>query len=119
VYVIAPKYKQLFFHSVKHVEFRTKKSICGENCTILFFKNLQLKHTKFLLRLTATMFCRKQHAEIDLNAPKIMSKIEKERSGAPKKFEDKELEALLHEDSCQTLAELGKSLGVDQRFRNV
>ena len=26
---------------------------------------------------------------------------DKERSGTPKKFEDDELEALLHEDSCQ------------------
>ena len=26
---------------------------------------------------------------------------DKERSGTPKKFEDEELEALLHEDSCQ------------------
>jgi len=38
---------------------------------------------------------------------------DKERSGAPKKFEDKELEALLHEDSSQTLGELAESLGVD------
>jgi len=38
---------------------------------------------------------------------------DKERSGAPKKFEDKELEALLHEHSCQTLVELAESLGVD------
>ncbi|EFN71498.1 Histone-lysine N-methyltransferase SETMAR, partial [Camponotus floridanus] len=38
---------------------------------------------------------------------------DKERSGAPKKFEDEELEALLHEDSCQTLDELAESLGVD------
>ncbi len=30
-----------------------------------------------------------------------------------KKFEDEELEALLHEDSCQVLAELAESLGVD------
>ena len=30
-----------------------------------------------------------------------------------KKFEDEELEALLDEDSCQTLAELAESLGVD------
>jgi len=36
-----------------------------------------------------------------------------ERSGAPKKFEDEELEVLLHEDLCQTLTELVKSLGVD------
>ena len=30
-----------------------------------------------------------------------------------KKFEDEELEALLHEDSCQAQAELAESLGVD------
>jgi len=35
------------------------------------------------------------------------------RSGVPKKFEDEELEALLHEDPCQMLAELEESLGVD------
>jgi len=34
-------------------------------------------------------------------------------SGAPKKFEDKELEALLHEDSCQTPAKFTESLGID------
>ena len=38
---------------------------------------------------------------------------DKERCGAPKKFEDEELEALLHEDSGQTQAELAESLGVD------
>jgi len=38
---------------------------------------------------------------------------DKERFDAPKKFEDKELEALLHEDSRQMLAELAESLGVD------
>jgi len=37
----------------------------------------------------------------------------KERSGAPKKFEDEELEVLLHENSCQTLDELAESLEVD------
>ena len=30
-----------------------------------------------------------------------------------KKFEDKELEALLHENSCQAEVELEESLGVD------
>ena len=39
---------------------------------------------------------------------------DKERSGAPKKFEDKELEELLDEDPSQTLAELGKILQVDE-----
>ena len=38
---------------------------------------------------------------------------DKERSGAPEKFEDEELEALLDEDSCQTLGELAESLGAD------
>ena len=33
---------------------------------------------------------------------------DKERSGAHKKFEDKELEEILDEDRCKTLAELGK-----------
>ena len=35
---------------------------------------------------------------------------DKERSGAPKKFEGKELEEILDEDRSQTLAELGKTL---------
>ncbi|KAG5325764.1 MOS1T transposase, partial [Pseudoatta argentina] len=39
---------------------------------------------------------------------------DKERSGAPKKFEDKELEQLLDEDPSQTLPELGKILQVDE-----
>ncbi|KAG5318765.1 MOS1T transposase, partial [Pseudoatta argentina] len=38
---------------------------------------------------------------------------DKERSGAPKKFQDKELEQLLDEDPSQTLSELGKILQVD------
>ncbi|KAG5317551.1 MOS1T transposase, partial [Pseudoatta argentina] len=37
-----------------------------------------------------------------------------ERSGAPKKFQDKELEQLLDEDPSQTLSELGKILQVDE-----
>lgn len=39
---------------------------------------------------------------------------DKERSGAPKKFEDKELEEILDADRSQTLAELGKTLQVDE-----
>ena len=39
---------------------------------------------------------------------------DKERSGAPKKFEDKELETLLDEDPRQTLKELSQSLNVDE-----
>ncbi|KAG5307856.1 MOS1T transposase, partial [Pseudoatta argentina] len=39
---------------------------------------------------------------------------DKERSGALKKFQDKELEQLLDEDPSQTLSELGKTLQVDE-----
>lgn len=39
---------------------------------------------------------------------------DKERSGAPKKFEDEKLEELLDQDRRQTLAELGKTLQVDE-----
>ena len=35
---------------------------------------------------------------------------DKERSGAPKKFEVKEFEEIFNEDRSQTLAELGKTL---------
>ena len=38
----------------------------------------------------------------------------KERSGAPKKFENKKLEEILHEDRSLTLAKLGKTLQVDE-----
>ena len=65
VHVIPPNCKQLFFHSVKHVEFRAQKRVFAGNFT-----------------------------------------------RAPKKFEDEEFQALLDEDSCQTLAELAKSLGI-------
>ncbi len=34
---------------------------------------------------------------------------DKQRPGQPKKFEDEELEALLDEDSCQTLEELAET----------
>jgi len=37
------------------------------------------------------------------------------RSGQPKKFEDKELEALLEENQSQTQEELAESLGVTQQ----
>lgn len=40
---------------------------------------------------------------------------DKERPGQPKKFEDRELEALLEEDPCQTQGQLAESLGVGRR----
>jgi len=39
---------------------------------------------------------------------------DKEHPGQPKKFQDGELEALLEEDSCQTLKELSETLNVDR-----
>jgi len=41
---------------------------------------------------------------------------DKPRSGQPKKFEDKELEALLEKDQSQTQEELVESLGSTSRF---
>ena len=44
-----------------------------------------------------------------------LQKLEdKERSGAPKKFEYKELEEILDEDQSQAPAELGKTLQFDE-----
>ncbi|GBM27423.1 Mariner Mos1 transposase [Araneus ventricosus] len=54
------------------------------------------------------MFCRKQHAEIGLEASKITVLLLKIKRNAPK-----ELEALIHENSCQTLTDPAESLGVD------
>lgn len=39
---------------------------------------------------------------------------DKKRSGQPRKFEDAELQALLDEDSAQTLQELAEELNVDK-----
>ena len=44
---------------------------------------------------------------------------DKPRSGQPKKFEDKELEALLEEDQSQTQEELAESLEVIQQAVSV
>ena len=44
---------------------------------------------------------------------------DKPRSGQPKKFEDKELEALLEENQSQTQEELAESLGVTQQVVSV
>ena len=44
---------------------------------------------------------------------------DKPRSGQPKKFEDKELEALLEEDQSQTQEELAESSGVTQQAVSV
>jgi len=79
-------------------------------------KNLQLKHTKFLLRLTATILYGKPNIEIGLDVRKIMilmSKIKNALAHRKTLRTKNSSEVLLHEDLCQTLAELADSLGVD------
>ena len=78
-------------------------------------RNLQLKHTQFLLRLTAAMLCCKKKKKKktckdwfrclkknDFNAD------DKEHSGTPKKFEDEVLGVLHRDDSCQEQSELAE-----------
>ncbi|KAG5319755.1 MOS1T transposase, partial [Pseudoatta argentina] len=64
---------------------------------------------EFLFRLMVT--CRDWFRRFKNNDFELE---DKERSGAPKKFQDKELEQLLDEDPSQTLSELGKILQVDE-----
>ncbi|KAG5318734.1 MOS1T transposase, partial [Pseudoatta argentina] len=81
--------------------------ICGEfYYTTLFKRNLQLKRIEFLDTTCRDWFRRFKNNHFELE--------DTERSGAPKKFQDKELEQLLDEDPSQTLSELGKILQVDE-----
>lgn len=76
-----------------------------------------------MLRLTATKLCRKENAESGFRRFKnyIFDVEDKECSGALEKFKDEELEVLLHGNSCQTLAKLAESLGLDysRMIRNI
>ena len=64
------------------------------------------------------MLCRIRHAESRDWFRRFKNydfKLEdKERSGAPKKFEHKQLEEILDEDRFQTRAELGKTYQIDK-----
>ena len=104
------------FHSVKDVGFRAKESVFAGNFTAqLIQKKSAVKAHQLLVEtyddhpLSETTyknwFRRFKNNDFDVE--------DKERSGSPKKFENEELEALLHEDSCQAPAELAESLGVD------
>jgi len=55
---------------------------------------------EFFLRLTATMFCPKQHAEIALDARKIIILMLNIKNALAhrKSYENEELEALFHEE---------------------
>jgi len=46
------------------------------------------------------------------------SDIQDRHSGGREVFKDAELEALLHEDSCQTQEKLAVSLGLNKSFQN-
>ena len=83
-------------------DFVPKKCIIGEiYCTALCKRNLQLKHIEFLLRITATILCRRQRAEIGLDASKIMIfmlKIKKKKNALAhhrKKFQDKKIGGII------------------------
>lgn len=95
----------LYVISLKYKQFGLSRGIwsCGEfDYATLFLKNLQLKHKEFLLNLMTTILRRKQRTEIDLDTSKIVILILKKRmlcSLSLNKFEDEELEALLHKDS--------------------
>ena len=72
--------------------------------------NLYLcKKWQFFVLNIQTTFCL-EHTYVHIN----INITCKERSDAPKKFEDKEFEEILDEDRFQTLAELGKTLQVDE-----
>ena len=88
----------------------------GINCTVLF-KTFSAAEAHRILVETygdnalSDTTCRDWFRRFKNNDFKLE---DKERSGAPKKFEDKELEEILYEDRSQTLAELGKTLRVDE-----
>ena len=72
------------------------------DCTTLYKRNLLLKYTEFLFgndmqRLVG------RFTDYD---------FDKENPGAPKMFEDEELDAFPHEDSCQAQAKLAEILVV-------
>jgi len=80
----------------------------GNIIALLYFKKSASEAHKILVETYRTIICRDWFSLFKNNNFNVE---DKERSGAAKKFE--ELKALLHKDSCQTLTELSKSLGVD------
>lgn len=92
--------------------------MCGEiYCTPLFQKKSTTEARRILVEtygdhaLSETT-CRDWFRLFKNNDFDVEDK-EKERFGAPKMLVDEELEALLHEGSCQAQAELSESLGID------
>jgi len=87
---MAPQYKQLFFHSIKHVEFRAKKNLRR----ILLHYFIQKKFAVEAHRILAETYsdhalfetiCRNWFRRSKNNKFDVEGK---ERSGEPKKFDD-------------------------------
>jgi len=79
-----------------------KKEIFAGNFTALFYFKKCTAEDRILVEIChteMTMLCQKQYWFRCSKNNDFYVK-DKERSSAPKKFEDKELEALLREDSC-------------------
>ena len=100
------------FHSIKHVRFHAKESVFAGNFTAVLYSKeahrilVEAYGDHFLLETTCRdWFINFKNNDFDVE--------DKEHSDALKKFEAKELEALLHGSSCLTQAELAKSLGLD------
>ena len=81
----------------------------------LIGRKVRLKPIECLSKFMVTLLQLIYHVRNDFDVLRMKILVEgKPRSGQPKKFEDKELEALLEEDQSQMQEELAESLGVTQ-----
>ena len=111
--------KKFVFHSVKHVRFCVSKKVYLEGILLHYFiqKKSAAKAYRILVgaysdNVLPETICRDWFRHFKNNDFDVE---DKDRSGAPKRFEEEELEALLHEDSCQVQVELAESLEVDHK----
>ena len=92
------------FHSIKHVRFLAKESLFARNFTALLYSKKSAAEAYRILvdtygdhalseRTCKDWFRNFRNNDFDVE--------DKECPSALKKFEDEELEELLHEDSCQ------------------
>ena len=86
-------------------------SICGKFWFTTFFLRKRLpNHSVFyemFMEIMQRWFRRFKSGDFEVS--------DKDRPGQPKKFDDRELEALLDEDPCQTQSQLAESLGVGRQ----
>ena len=94
--------EKVFLRGVLLHYFNMKKTAAESHC---IFVEVYGEHA-LAERTCQKWFARFKSGEVVLE--------DEERPGQPKKFEDKELEALLDEDCCQTQEKLAESLGVTQ-----